>query len=44
MIETTLVRDRDFVAWRAEHPHDVLMSRAHRRAGTVTEALCVRRD
>ena len=26
LIETTLVRDRDFLAWRQEHPNEVVTS------------------
>jgi hypothetical protein len=32
LIETTLAKDREFVAWRAEHPHEVPMSPSRRRA------------
>ena len=24
IIDTTIAKDRDFVAWRAEHPHEVV--------------------
>ena len=31
LIETTLAKDRDFVAWRAEHPHDTRGGAPRRR-------------
>jgi hypothetical protein len=42
LIETTLMKDRDFVAWRAEHPHEVVTSTARRRVGTPPEAPATR--
>ena len=30
LIETTLVKDREFVAWRAEHPNEVVVAAARR--------------
>ena len=30
LIETMLVKDRDFVAWRQEHPHEVVVPSARR--------------
>lgn len=30
LIETMLVKDRDFVAWRQEHPHEVVTPNARR--------------
>jgi hypothetical protein len=44
LIETTLVRDRDSVAWRAERPHEVVLSAARRPVGTASGAPCVGRD
>lgn len=35
LIETTLAKDRDFLAWRAEHPDETVAALAPRpRAGT----------
>lgn len=31
LIETTLAKDREFIAWRAEHPDEVPMPAARRR-------------
>ena len=37
LIETTLAKDRDFVAWRAEHPQDTAaVAPRHRVAATRT--------
>ena len=38
LIETTLVKDRDFVAWRAEHPQDNAAVAAPRRARATQAA------
>jgi hypothetical protein len=32
LIETTLAKDRDFVAWRAEHPHEIVTMGPRRQA------------
>ncbi len=44
LIETTLVRDRDFVAWRAEHPDEGVTASARHPVKNAPEAPCVRRD
>jgi hypothetical protein len=31
LIETTLAKDREFIAWRTEHPDEVSMPTARRR-------------
>jgi hypothetical protein len=41
LIETTLVRDRDFVAWRAEHPQEVVTTASRRHVGHTSS---VRQD
>jgi hypothetical protein len=33
LIDTTLAKDRDFVAWRAEQPPDTLLKATERRRG-----------
>jgi hypothetical protein len=40
LIETTLVKDRDFLAWRQEHPNEVVTSapRGHLRAASAAPA------
>jgi hypothetical protein len=40
LIETTLVRDREFMAWRAEHPDEAVTtaSRGPRRRDVTTAA------
>jgi hypothetical protein len=36
LIETTLVKDRDFIAWRQEHPNEVVTPRAPRTVRTTS--------
>ena len=43
LIETTLMKDRDFLAWRAEHPHEVVTSPARRRVDPPPAAPGARR-
>lgn len=43
LIETTLVRDRDFLAWCAEHPHEVTATPTRRRVRTSPDAPAERR-
>jgi len=43
LIETTLVRDRDFAAWRAEHPDEVVMSPSRHRPSNLPDAALARR-
>jgi hypothetical protein len=38
LIETTLLKDRDFVTWRAEHPQEIV-TMGPRRQGTGTQAV-----
>ena len=38
LIETTLVKDRDFVAWRAAHPQDTAVVAGPRRARATRAA------
>jgi hypothetical protein len=40
LIETTLLRDRDFLAWRQDHPDEVVLpaSRRHARIGPAAAA------
>jgi hypothetical protein len=35
LIETTIAKDRDFVAWRVEHPHEVATTPPRRRLGVT---------
>jgi hypothetical protein len=43
LIETTLLRDRDFVAWRQEHPDDVVMPAPRRHTTPPSGAPAERR-
>ena len=43
LIETTLVKDRDFLAWRAEHPHEASATAPRRRVRTSSDAPAERR-
>ena len=43
LIEATLVRDRDFAAWRAEHPQEVVTAAPRRHVGTAHPAPVARR-
>ena len=38
LIETTLAKDRDFVAWRAEQPQDTAAVAPRRRVGATRAA------
>jgi hypothetical protein len=38
LIETTLAKDRDFVAWRAEHPQDTPAVAPRRRVAATRPA------
>jgi hypothetical protein len=37
LIETTLAKDREFIAWRTEHPNEVPMPASRRRAARTPE-------
>ena len=43
LIETTLMKDRDFLAWRAEHPQDVTVTPNRRRLRTASAGPAERR-
>jgi hypothetical protein len=43
LIETTLVRDRDFATWRAEHPQEIVKDTPRRHVGAADPAPVVRR-
>jgi hypothetical protein len=43
LIETTLVKGRDFVAWRQAHPHEVVAPNARRTVTTAAAANAERR-
>jgi hypothetical protein len=43
LIETTLGKDRDFLAWRQEHPHEVVMPAPRRHAAPTSAAPAARR-
>jgi len=38
LIETTLVKDRDFLAWRQEHPDEVVFPTSRRHARSADDA------
>jgi hypothetical protein len=38
LIETTLLKDRDFVAWRQEHPDEVVFPTSRRHVGSAAVA------
>ena len=38
LIETTLAKDRDFLAWRAEHPHETVAAASRQPAGAMRHA------
>lgn len=35
LIETTIAKDRDFVAWRAQHPHEIATTAPRRHLGST---------
>ena len=43
LIETMLVKDRDFVAWRQEHPHEAVTTTPRRPVKTTAAASGERR-
>ena len=43
LIETMLVKDRDFVAWRQEHPNEVVAPTTRRPLKTTATAIGERR-
>lgn len=43
LIETTLARDREFIAWRADHPNEVPMPTARRRTAGSPEVAATSR-
>jgi len=44
LIDSTIAKDREFVAWRAEHPNEaVVRANGHDRSGTVRAAVDERR-
>lgn len=43
LIETTLLKDRDFVAWRAEHPQEVATAPTRRQPRNTPDVPTERR-